>query len=181
MSGDVGEGFRPPVPADSASEWRTPQVLPQRKPNRLSSAVYRGGGAFFLTVCVSGTRRPFSSGRIVGSALEALKKAADQFGIEAIEYCFMPDHLHLLVVAPQKVDIMTFMERFKQMSGFACNRLLRSAGRFWQRSYYDHVLRRSEDIEAVTEYIRGNPLRAGLVKDAQDYPFSGSLLERREV
>ena len=72
------------------------------------------------------------------------------------------------------------MYRFKQASGFACNKLLGWQGPFWQASYYDHVVRRDEDIEAVRDYVLENPVRAGLVENAEDYPCSGSLIGGRE-
>jgi hypothetical protein len=46
----------------------------------------------------------------------------------------------------------------------------------WQRRFYDHALRASESIEIVAGYIWNNPVRAGLVSEADDYPFSGSLV-----
>jgi REP element-mobilizing transposase RayT len=92
----------------------------------------------------------------------------------------MPDHVHLLVVASAGMDVMAFMQRFKQVSGFACGRLLCRDGRFWQRSYHDHVLRRDEDVESIRRYIRENPVRAGLAEVPEDYPFSGSLAAERE-
>jgi REP element-mobilizing transposase RayT len=82
----------------------------------------------------------------------------------------------LLVVAPDGADVMAFMQRFKQASAFACNRLLGEKGPFWQRSYYDHVLRRDEDLESVRSYISENPVRAGLAEVPEEYPFSGSLV-----
>jgi len=93
----------------------------------------------------------------------------------------MPDHLHLLIESPYGIDVTVFMERSKQMSGFACNRMLGSRGPFWQKSYYDHVLRKHEDVEDVAIYIRLNPIRAGLVSDIEMYPYSGSFVEGREV
>ena len=92
----------------------------------------------------------------------------------------MPDHVHLLVVASDGADVTAFVRRFKQTSGFACSGLLGSDGPFWQRSYYDHVLRRDEDLESVRRYMRENPVRAGLVEVPEDYPFSGSLVAERE-
>lgn len=46
----------------------------------------------------------------------------------------------------------------------------------WQRSFYDHALRREETLSDVARYIWHNPVRAGLVMRARDYPWSGSLV-----
>ncbi len=97
----------------------------------------------------------------------------------------MPDHLHLVVMVPEGVDVLSFMHHLKLRSGFLCNRPLGSSGPFWQRSYYDHVIRREEDLRAIRTYVRENPVRAGLVEEVDAYPYSGSLApdseDRREV
>jgi hypothetical protein len=46
----------------------------------------------------------------------------------------------------------------------------------WHKSYHDHVVRSEEDLLQIAEYILGNPVRAGLVESAAEYPFSGSLV-----
>jgi len=71
------------------------------------------------------------------------------------------------------------MHDFKQRTGYAfrqTNQPLR-----WQKSYYDHVLRREEDIAVVARYIIGNPVRARLVKGAGEYPFFGSFVWGRAI
>ena len=40
----------------------------------------------------------------------------------------------------------------------------------WQAGYYDHAIRKNEDIVNIARYIIANPLRAGLVKRVGDYP-----------
>jgi len=46
--------------------------------------------------------------------------------------------------------------------------------RLWQRSYFEHVLRREEDVAGVVAYILGNPVRAGLCASPEEYPLLGS-------
>lgn len=45
-------------------------------------------------------------------------------------------------------------------------------GPCWQRGFYDHALRKEEDIRTSAEYIVNNPVRAGLVENWVDYPFA---------
>ena len=40
----------------------------------------------------------------------------------------------------------------------------------WQAGYYDHAIRKDEDIVNIARYIIANPIRAGLVKKVGDYP-----------
>ena len=39
----------------------------------------------------------------------------------------------------------------------------------WQTGYYDHAIRKDEDIQAIARYIVANPIRAGLVTKVGDY------------
>ncbi len=72
------------------------------------------------------------------------------------------------------------MSLFKQLSGywFARNRPEVRC----QRDFYDHVLRREEDILVHLRYIAENPVRRGLVDDWRDYGFTGSdVFDLRDV
>jgi hypothetical protein len=51
-------------------------------------------------------------------------------------------------------------------------------GKLWQRSFMDRVSRRRDDPRVIAEYVIGNPVRAGLVGVAEDYPFQVLYPER---
>jgi REP element-mobilizing transposase RayT len=80
----------------------------------------------------------------------------------------MPDHLHWLLADASRAGDAVI--RFKSLSTrVSWQRGVR--GRLWQRSYWDHVIRRQEDLREVAEYIVQNPVRAGLVRQASEYPW----------
>ena len=54
-------------------------------------------------------------------------------------------------------------------------------GPLWQGGYYERVLRREEKTETVVRYILDNPVRAGLVDRAEEYPYSWCRWGRRDV
>ena len=89
-----------------------------------------------------------------------------------MSYCFMPDHLHLLLSGDKTSSLKDFMRAFKQKSSFHFKKT--SGKALWQRSYYDHILRKEEDIREIALYIFRNPIRKGLVSRIRDYPFLGS-------
>jgi len=72
------------------------------------------------------------------------------------------------------------MSLFKQLSGYWLARNRPEVR--WQRGFYDHVLRREEDILVHLRYIAENPVRRGLVDDWRDYGFTGSdVFDLRDV
>jgi len=113
----------------------------------------------------------FTAAAVVDTCLESLDAACRRFGFKGLAFCFMPDHLHLMVAGQEASSLKDFARYFKQLSGY---RFRREHGvSLWQISYYDHVLRRDEDIREVAAYIWDNPVRAGLVKSRFEYAFSG--------
>jgi putative transposase len=105
--------------------------------------------------------------------LEQILQSARLFDMAVIAYCFMPDHVHLLVEGcSDGADAIAFVHQAKQRSGYAFGR--RGSDPLWQPSYYDRVLRHDDATIAVTRYIVENPVRGGLVVAPADYPFSGS-------
>jgi putative transposase len=116
-------------------------------------------------------RNLFAASAAVKIALEVLSSTCLKFSVDVPAYCFMPDHLHLLVVVPEGGSLKDFVRQFKQLSGYALKKV---SGDFaWQVSYYDHVLRREEAILDVARYIWDNPVKEGLVSDPRDFPYSG--------
>ena len=54
-------------------------------------------------------------------------------------------------------------------------RELKVAGRVWQKEFFDHVLRSCESYSQKWDYVKENPVRAGLVKKSDDWPFQGEI------
>ncbi len=147
----------------------------RRKRNRLPLDVYRRRAAYSITTAVAGRRPVFTRPEVVARCLEKLREASARSSFEVLAYCFMPDHLHLLVQAMGKADLVAFMRLFKQLSGYDYRQLTGDPQALWQTSYYDHVLRPEEDVRDVARYVWGNPVRAGLADSPREYPYSGSL------
>jgi len=82
----------------------------------------------------------------------------------------MPDHFHLLLQLGE-TPLHRVMSRLKSRSAIYLNREIGRTGRFWAPAYYDHALRREENLIKVARYIVANPIRKGLVKKAADYPY----------
>ncbi len=87
----------------------------------------------------------------------------------------MPDHVHLLVHGQSEAaDCKRFITAAKQYSGYYYRRQF--PGMLWQRYGYERTLRKDEDTVTVARYIAENPVRAGLARSVEEYPFTGSLV-----
>jgi putative transposase len=149
------------------------------RPRRLGAADYMGHRAYFLTICTHNRTRSFTDPAIVALVLRQILRAAAGQHIEILAYCFMPDHLHLIVIAHRAdTDLQRFVRLAKQYSGFAFTRA--TGRRLWQDSYFDRTVRNVEELPALVEYAIRNPLRAGLARTPADYPHWGSQRYSRE-
>ena len=88
----------------------------------------------------------------------------------------MPDHVHLLFTALRDDDGWTFalpeiLRAIKGASARSINKLIGRTGPVWQDESFDHVLRGDESLRETIDYIRQNPVRKGLVKTPEDYPW----------
>lgn len=88
-----------------------------------------------------------------------------------LAWVLMPDHAHWLVQMGDHHTLSTVVNRLKSASGRQVNRLLKRQGPLWQKAFHDHALRTEEDLRQVARYMVTNPLRAGLVRQMEDYPF----------
>jgi putative transposase len=147
----------------------------QRKGStRLRDFDYTGTYIYFIT-CLTFKKKPyFSDGLAVDCVLSILDKVSIRYEFKVLLYCFMPDHLHLLIEGAEKSSLPDYIHRFKQMSSYTFKK--KSSQRLWQRSYYDHVLRKEQSLRDIARYILNNPVRKGIVDEYTKYPYSGSFI-----
>jgi REP element-mobilizing transposase RayT len=138
---------------------------------RLKNFDYEGPLAAHLVFVTRGRRGVFKDQSAATICLSALEQAAEKHRATIHAYCVMPNHVHALVDIPAEVKLGAVVRLFKTLSGFRLKQL--TGSEVWQTSYYDHVLRRDEDILDVARYIWDNPVEDGLVASYLDYPFSG--------
>ena len=89
----------------------------------------------------------------------------------------MPDHVHIIftpLVNYEKMEVFSLakiMDAIKGASAHKINAALRRKGRVWQAESFDHVLRSSESLDAKIQYLLENPVRDGLVREWNQYPW----------
>jgi len=77
-------------------------------------------------------------------------------------WCIMPNHVHVLV-EPITHALSAILDSWKTFTAREANILIKRKGEpFWQREYFDHLMRNQEHAERTSEYILNNPEAAGL-------------------
>jgi putative transposase len=144
----------------------------RRKSIRLQGYDYSLPGAYFVTINVHNRQKVLSSvvddqivltdsGMIV---TETWINLPDHYQkIEMDEFIVMPDHFHGIIVLHKNVkpnSISEIVRGFKTFSAKKINILKNNSGNcFWQRNYYEHVIRDEFDLNRIRQYIQENPLK----------------------
>ena len=130
-------------------------------PGHLKTFDYLGLHRYSLTFCAHRRRHLFITPAVVGLVLMQISRAAIENEFAVVAYCFMPDHLHLLIDGRSDTsDCKRFIARAKQYSAFQVSRTYHHP--LWQRYGFEHVLRDDEVLRFVARYIVENPIRAGM-------------------
>jgi REP element-mobilizing transposase RayT len=119
---------------------------------------------YFVTLCVEKRQRVLANEAVMLAMRNAIGRLN---GWKVMAGVLMPDHLHLLT-SPQERDAP-----LGNLVG-ALKRWIRQdvkASWQWQRGSFDRLLRSGESAAEKWLYVRENPVRAGLVKDWQDWPY----------
>jgi REP element-mobilizing transposase RayT len=157
-------------------------VKVKERRHRLPKEFYKREISVAFTLCLKGdvAAAPNAFGvslrepEIVNIFTAILSSAASKAECIVPVYCFMPDHQHLIISGMHdNSDVWKTIVTYKQKTGFWM-----SANKTeikWQKDFYDHILKKHEDIAIQVRYILDNPVRKGLVPSWQEYPFKCSI------
>lgn len=91
-----------------------------------------------------------------------------------IDWCIMPNHVHLLVRLIDQTPLGSLIQKWKGSSSHQINILLKRTGPLWMRDYHDRYIRDIEHLHNAIAYIRNNPVKAGLCKMPAEWTYSAA-------
>jgi REP element-mobilizing transposase RayT len=104
---------------------------------------------------------PFAEPRIAGAMAAALRFREGRH-YRLLAWCVMPNHVHVVVRLFPGQELAKVVKAWKSFSAKAANQALGRKGRFWQREYYDRLIRNGDELDRAIQYIVENPAKAGL-------------------
>src|SRR5512146_203784 len=104
-----------------------------------------------------------------------LKKYSQANGIRVIAYCLMPNHYHLLVRQDGDVPAGSLPQSVFNSYSKAYNKMYSHSGTFFEGRFRGKVIQSSRHLLHLCRYIHGNPVRAGMVAEPGDWPYSNYL------
>ena len=103
----------------------------------------------------------FNDQRVAG-ALAAALRFRDGMHYRLLAWCIMPNHVHVVVRLFPGRELAKVVKAWKSFSAKAANHALGRKGRFWQREYYDRLIRNQDEFDRAIRYVIENPAKAGL-------------------
>jgi len=105
--------------------------------------------------------------------LNLLKEYSIPHGLEVVAYCLMPNHVHLVAIPHRADSLATVLKPVHLRLAQYVNWTHGMTGRRWQGRFFSCPLDEQHTATAV-RYVELNPVRAGLVREAESYQWSSA-------
>ena len=140
---------------------------------------YSPGSAVFITQVIHDRKPVFHDSRSLGLLLEILDNVKQLHPFALLGYGFLPDHFHMIIQPTGESnfsDIMhslkpNFTREYKKMMGLPSSQPLK----FWQKRFWDLVIRDDRDFENHLHYIHYNPVKHAYVNDPRNWKDSSYI------
>ncbi|MGH9783416.1 MAG: transposase [Terriglobia bacterium] len=109
-----------------------------------------GAGACYLA-------RPEIAELVAGALLHFNGK---RYRLEA--WCVMPNHVHVVFTVSRGESLKKILHSWKSYTAHKACEILGLSGEFWQREYYDHLVRNEQELARLVRYTESNPAKAHL-------------------
>ena len=144
-----------------------------RRPPRIQ-LFQRVAPFYFVTFNTYKKRNLLASLELHKAFILFCQRARQEHNIEIGRYVIMPDHIHLFLRLNPKKQLDSWIQSLRSVLG----KTLLAQGidkPHWQEGFFDHIMRNSESYGEKWQYVKDNPVRAGLCETVQDWPYQGEI------
>jgi len=143
--------------------------MPNRPP-RLEPFQKYDPPLYFVTFNTHRRRKLLANDAVHKGFVKFANAALDR-GIVIGRYVIMPDHIHFFVCGDPDFSLVQWIRALKRTLSTAIS----GHRPHWQSGFFDHLIRHDESYSGKWEYVCQNPVRGGLVRDPEDWPFQGEI------
>jgi putative DNA methylase len=173
--------------------------------------IFKDGCTYFVTFCLADVaplrreeRRRLREGRTPEDVAKSLEPAAvsgscllekpelaavverallyfqgERYTLSA--WCVMSNHVHAVVTPHSGHPLTEIVQSWKSFSAHQINKIEKRQGAVWQRETFDHLIRDEASFGKFALYTENNPVSAGMVDRAEDWPYSSARFRTREL
>ena len=147
-----------------------------RKHLKRLGGVWENHPRYFITACVHDRKNLLANSEVHEVLIKHWAKSLELYGWAIGSYVVMPDHVHFFCTdADGSTSLSKMVGAWKQWSSKELCSVLNIEAPIWQKEFFDHLLRSDESYSEKRNYVFQNPLRAGLVENADDWEFTGHI------
>ncbi len=140
---------------------------------------YIPGSAVFITQVVQDREPVFRDPKRVDLLREILRNVKELHPFIMLGYVFLLDHFVMIIQSTGEGNFSSvmhslksnFTREYKKRLGLSSSQSMK----FWQKRFWDHVIRDDRDFENHLHYIHYNPVKHGYVKDPRDWQYSSYI------
>ncbi|MEO5886724.1 MAG: transposase [Anaerolineales bacterium] len=150
------------------------------------------GSIYYITSVIYNRLKIFTQPSFVIPIIDSLNYYRYQYSCKLIGYVIMLDHIHLLIWPREPKAVTDFMRDFKRFTSGRITRQAKVEGKtewvkkfeeagteteraeykVWQDSFWEQSIYTEKFLRQKLDYIHLNPVKAGIVEAAADYPYS---------
>jgi putative transposase len=131
----------------------------------------------FITQVVDRRIPIFQHARFVEQLRTTMRNVQQYHPFRMVGYSFMPEHFHLMIRPTGPSNFSQIMQSLKRNFTLDYKKLIGITGamKFWQKGFWDHLIRDEIDFERHLDYIHYNPVRHQVVDRPEAWPHSSYL------
>jgi REP element-mobilizing transposase RayT len=95
-----------------------------------------------------------------------------------LAWCLMPNHVHVVIEIIDGHSLTDIVHSWKSFTARRANQQLGCSGSFWHPDYFDRYMRNEEHLARTVDYVELNPVKAGLVKAAEEWQWSSAYFRQ---
>ena len=151
--------------------------------------VFTPGATWFFTVAAARRRHLLTDLRVISAFGTAMREARQTLPFSMPAWVILPDHLHVIWTLPENdTDYprrwSIIKRRTSQLAGLppmarTCSMVARRESGLWQRRYWEHLIRDTDDLYRHIDYIHFNPVKHGHVDAPASWPYSSFARHHR--
>jgi len=139
------------------------------RPYRIQDAGY-----LHHVICRGNDRQTlFKTSKDFRAYLDFLEHARKIYPLKVYNYCLMDNHVHLLLEPTEEGSLSKVMESVSKNYAKYFNKKYGHVGHAFQGRFKSFIVQRERYFFACSRYIDLNPVKAAMVKDPREYPWSG--------
>jgi putative transposase len=121
------------------------------------------------------------SNRHAALLVDVLRSCVAEGRFRVLDFVVMPNHVHLLIAVPGDISVEKAAQFIKGRFSYRVKKELGFAGEVWQRGFSEVRAEGKDNLERYRQYIAQNPVRAGLVREGEWFPWCFETLRKRKA